>query len=344
MELLGYVDDLETEDCSVGTSRSLKLIMSPACNYVGLLDSGARLQLFNLEQSPNWTLQKMELLSMDTDGRSDDASVTTCWQGDSQPKFSYFEVASVSDSKIGTGSQFESLSGVREACWWSENALALLKNDGLFVIASVPDLRTVSRFCCGFLSDKICINYASQRCIFVLESISEEPGQQTMRSGSFVDLKRSGWRLVTMQEYTVIQLFKILLESADFNFALDLAERYKLEKDTVYKRQWLLSDWGLEAVKRTLFKIEDRSWVLKECLERVCPTMEAMHVLLRHGLDIVDLCVGSGHLRYAAQDAAIGYFCLSRLRLLQYSDRLETYLGLSLDRLVKLGHLMFWIR
>eukprot|EP00250_Pteridium_aquilinum_P020730 c24921_g1_i2 orf=108-4601(+) len=333
VELLGYVDDLERDDPSLGVHVSkvafnppLKLIMSPACNYIGFLDAGGRLQLV---EASNGTLQKMKCLGREHAGRVEDGKMMTSGQVAPQSKFSYFEVASVSDNRLSKGSQLESLYGVRGACWWSENALVLMKESGVLVIASVPDLRAVSEFCSGILCDEMFITYGLQKCIYVLESISEEPGQVSMRSGS---VGRSGWRLVKMQEYTVTQLFKTLLENAEFDSALDLAERYKLEKDSVYKRQWLLSDWGLEAVQQILRRIQDRLWVLKECLERVCPTMEAMNGLLRHGLDLIDLCVGSGHLKQASQDAAIGQLCLSRLRLLQYKDRLETYLGLSMDR------------
>lgn len=70
---------------------------------------------------------------MDNDGRSNDESVPTNYQAGSQSKFLYFEVATVYyDSKTVSGSHFESLRGATEACWWSENALALIKKDGTF--------------------------------------------------------------------------------------------------------------------------------------------------------------------------------------------------------------------
>lgn len=356
VELLGYVDDLERDNPpswmasgKVSCDPHLKLIMSPACHNIGLLDSGRRLQLVCLKQAPGWHLKKMRFPSRELAGRSVDMMLEgkeAHQQGAAKTtdsSFSCFEVVSElgSVSELGFGSQFESLSGIREACWWSEDALALMKEGGLFSIAYVPDLRMVSKFTVDFSCDKLLITHGIRRRIFVLESIQEElresdEGIQTMEKS-----KKSSWRLVSLQEHTVTELFKTLLEDAEFDFALFLAERYNLERESVYKGRWLRSDSGLEAVQEILPRIEDRIWVLKECLERICPSIEAMNGLLQHGLGLVDLCVGSGRLKHATQDALVGRFCLTRLRLLQYSDRLETFLGLSMGRYNSKDYIVF---
>ncbi|KAI5070390.1 hypothetical protein GOP47_0014733 [Adiantum capillus-veneris] len=329
VEPLGYVDDIQIESSlGVGSFKavsnvSMKLIMSPSCSYIGLLDAGTELHLVKVKQVPNGKLEKLNLHDGVKHGSRDEGRLQ-------ELKYPYFEVTS--DNGISKGTDYENPLGIEEACWWDDTTLFLLKADGVLVIASIPYLQTVSRFHSGILKGGMYMTYGSQRCIYVLETILDEEQQSTVRTGSVIEARRGGWRLLRMQEHTVLQLFKALLANSEFDFALDVANRYNLEVDTVYKSQWLCSDWNLKSVQQILSKVKDTTWVLSECLQRVCPSMEAMDGLLRHGLHLVDSVVGPKSLKHAAYDPAVGQLCLSRLRLLQFGDRLETYLGLSMDR------------
>ncbi|KAL2652320.1 hypothetical protein R1flu_020448 [Riccia fluitans] len=130
--------------------------------------------------------------------------------------------------------------------------------------------------------------------------------------------------------------FQNFIEEEDYKSALLLAERYGLDKDDVYKPQWSSSDYGEEAVSGVLSKIEDHMWIVKECKERIGPSYEAMNALLNCGLRVTELYVspegGVSSLDRGGGTDKSWWFRFKRLRLLQYKDRLETFIGISNGR------------
>ncbi|KAH7288226.1 hypothetical protein KP509_31G017900 [Ceratopteris richardii] len=334
-DFLGQVNEIGRANplSNRNSSNLLKLIMSPSCCYIGLLDFERRLQLFEVNLCSDRKLEKLD----PTLEVADDIGESGVVRGGLKLNFPYFEVMHDNESRKGT--DFDSLQDIEDVCWWDDNTLFLIKPGGLLVTASVPDRHVFSKFCSGIVYDRtlcnsMCMDFGQQRCIFMLESILDKPQVQNEIIESTVEPRRLGWRFLRMQEYTVSQLYNKLLEDAEFDFALHLADKYKLDINSIYKTQWLLSDMSLEAVQQVLPKITDRIWVLKECLGKVTPSMEAMQALLRHGLALVDSAVDPLHLEQAWEDPIIRQFCFIRLRLLQYSDRLETYLGLSMGRYI----------
>ncbi|KAL3677465.1 hypothetical protein R1sor_027413 [Riccia sorocarpa] len=130
--------------------------------------------------------------------------------------------------------------------------------------------------------------------------------------------------------------FQNCIEEEDYKSALLLAEKYGLDKDDVYKPQWSSSDYGEEAVRGVLSNIEDHMWVVKECKERISPSYEAMNALLNCGLRVTEPYVspegGKSFRNEGGESDKSWWFRCKRLRLLQYKDRLETFIGISNGR------------
>ena len=308
--------------------------MSPSCHYVGLIESQARLRLVCLQQAQGWALQEMQLTKknghhiVDTMIETKDVLKKSVGKKEDS-NFSYFEVASEFISKEGF--MLESLQ-VKGAFWWSNNAIFLLNEEGSLFMVSLPELQISSKFVGGFSCDELQIVHGKRRCIFLLDNMRYETSTLNEVPQTSQKSESAGWRLLSLREHTVPELFEELLQNGKFDFALSLAGTYDLEKEKVYKMRWLCSSYELKDIEENLPKIQDTKWLLKECLQRICPSMEAMNGLLQHGLHVLDLLLGSHSFKHAIQDSWIGELCLKRIRILQYSDRLETYLGLSMGR------------
>lgn len=74
------------------------------------------------------------------------------------------------------------------------------------------------------------------------------------------------------------------VEAGDYGPAEKLAEKFGLDTDDVFKPQWLASDFGTEAVRDVLSRVEDAEWVVAECEKRVCPSFDSMSASLSSGL------------------------------------------------------------
>jgi hypothetical protein len=199
-------------------------------------------------------------------------------------------------------------------------------------MASVPQLQLLTKYVGGFACDELQIVQGKRRCIFLLDNIQCETSAFNSVAQTSHKFESGSWRLLSLQEYTVPELFEELLQDGKFNFALSLAATYDLEKEKVYKRRWLCSNYELEDIEENLPKIQDTKWLLGECLQKICPSMEAMNSLLQHGLHILDLLLRHDSFKGTVQDSWSRELCLKRIQILQYNDRLETYIGLSMGR------------
>ncbi|KAG6557446.1 hypothetical protein Mapa_000718 [Marchantia paleacea] len=138
--------------------------------------------------------------------------------------------------------------------------------------------------------------------------------------------------------------FQKFIEEEDYKSALLLAKKYGLEKDDVYKPQWNCSDYGEEAICGVLSKVEDQMWVVKECKERICPSYDSMNALLNCGLRVTEPFVhpesGLSCPNGDGSDKS-WWFRFKRLRLLQYKDRLETFIGINNGRYSQKEYMIF---
>jgi hypothetical protein len=79
-----------------------------------------------------------------------------------------------------------------------------------------------------------------------------------------------------------------------------------------------------------LSKIKDHSFVISECVDKVGPTEDAVKALLSYGLHVTDqFCFSESKSDKGSQ---IWDFRIARLQLLQFRDRLETYMGINMGR------------
>ena len=140
------------------------------------------------------------------------------------------------------------------------------------------------------------------------------------------------WRLISFTEKTIPEMYKILVENCQYQEALDFADSHGLDRDEVFKSRWLNSEKGPSDVSMILSKIKDKAFVLSECSDRIGPTEDSMKALLGHGLHLTNHYVFSES--EDQESKHLWEFRMARLRLLQFSERLDTYLGISMGRYV----------
>ncbi|XP_061478724.1 NBAS subunit of NRZ tethering complex isoform X2 [Rhineura floridana] len=97
------------------------------------------------------------------------------------------------------------------------------------------------------------------------------------------------YRLVNLRSTTPEELYQRKIDNEEYGEALSLAQTYDLDSDLVYQRQWRKSAVSIASIQDYLSKINKRSWVLHECLERVPENVDAAKELLQYGLKGTDL-------------------------------------------------------
>ncbi|MBA0588317.1 hypothetical protein Gorai_001429, partial [Gossypium raimondii] len=231
--------------------------------------------------------------------------------------------------------------------WWSDHVLTLAKQSGFVAmldivsglklienepVYSMPVLERVQKF---------------EGHIFLLEGFSSEDrfdssnsnrrtddlhhGEQTPEDRSNQpDISRMRWNLVSLSERSVPEMYKILIGNSKHQAALEFSDRYQLDRDEVLKSQWLCSNQGIKDLNTFLSNIKDKVFVLSECVDKVGPSEEAVKALLAYGLQLTNFY------KFSEQNnqkfGEIWDFRLARLQLLQFSDRLETFLGINMGR------------
>ncbi|PPR94110.1 hypothetical protein GOBAR_AA26566 [Gossypium barbadense] len=231
--------------------------------------------------------------------------------------------------------------------WWSDHVLTLAKQSGFVAmldivsglklienepVYSMPVLERVQKF---------------EGNIFLLEGFSSEDrfdssnsnrrtdnlhhGEQTPEDRSNQpDISRMRWNLVSLSERSVPEMYKILIGNSKHQAALEFSDRYQLDGDEVLKSQWLCSNQGINDLNTFLSNIKDKAFVLSECVDKVGPSEEAVKALLAYGLQLTNFY------KFSEQNnqkfGEIWDFRLARLQLLQFSDRLETFLGINMGR------------
>ncbi|KDP42146.1 hypothetical protein JCGZ_03013 [Jatropha curcas] len=174
--------------------------------------------------------------------------------------------------------------------------------------------------------------------IFVVESKSSEERKSLSdnigesRGSHHVEqiIEDTCWRLISISERSVPEMYSILISNHKYQEALDFANHHGLDRDEVLKSQWLHSCQGINEINVLLSKIKDHGFVLSECINKVGQTEDAVKALLAYGLNATD------QYRFSEsednQRSQIWDFRLARLQLLQFRDRLETFLGINMGR------------
>lgn len=293
-----------------------KVIISPKGSYVSTLDLTGRMNIFSLKCEP----YSLSFISFDKRNGS---------------------------QMVGLESEArELLSDIVDISWWSDHIAIIAKKSGVVTMFDVcggmkalendlllhaPVLGRVM-FCEGYtfvLEDGLSKGrhpVLSQRKESVetwniVEGTSENHGYQSS--------DKCCWSLMSFVERSTSEIYNILINSQQYQDALDFADYHGLEKDEIFKSQWLHSDQGIYEIKTCLPNIKDQMFVLSECVNKG-PTEDAVRALLSYGLFITD------QYRFLDleddQNSSVWNFRKMRLKLLQSRDRLETFLGINMGR------------
>ncbi|GMJ00509.1 MAG2-interacting protein 2 [Hibiscus trionum] len=294
-----------------------KVLISPQGNYIAALDMNGCLHIFKLDK--------------------ESCLVTN---------FAFkVRTSHVTDKWINECS--ENLADIVDFTWWSDHILTLAKRNGFVTMLDIlsglklienepvysqPVLERVRQF---------------EGYFFVLESLSSEDGfdlsnsnritndlhqpEETYEDGSNrSDISKLRWSLISFSERSVPEMYKILIDNSEHQAALDFADRHGLDRDEVLKSQWLGSDQGTNDINAFLSNIKDKSFVLSECVNKVGASEEIAKALLAYGLEITNGYKFSESNNQESDE--IWDFRMSRLQLLYFRDRLETFLGINMGR------------
>ncbi|XXG59701.1 hypothetical protein AAC387_Pa04g1737 [Persea americana] len=293
-----------------------KVAISPLGKYVAALDLTGSLDIFNVDS---------ELYSL-----SIFASGKKC---DSQR---------ADNLLLGRG---EFLNDIVDFTWWSDHVLVIAKRSGLVTmfdilggmkclendrVFSMPILERV-RQCqgCVFLLDSAT---SDGRNLPVTSDGREGMGVQDMGRATWdqLDVSRLHWNLLSFSERSASEMYTILIKNQEYQAAMEFARHHGLDRDEVFKSQWLHSIQGTDEINMLLSNIEDKKFVLSECVHKIGPTEDAMRALLSFGLRITD------QYRFSESDddgcSLIWHFRMVRLQLLQCRDKLETFVGINMGR------------
>ncbi|XP_021753504.1 MAG2-interacting protein 2-like [Chenopodium quinoa] len=288
-----------------GLVVSPKVLISPHGKFIGTLDLGARLNIFKLSVDSS-SLSLFTCGGTNNDFLEDIVDFT--WWSD--------HVCTIA-KKGGAMTMFDVISGKK-----------LLDNDPVF---SVPVLERTEFFSGKvFVLDIPLLKETLNSADHMEISYIHDMDQCTEGNLNQVETSRLSWRLLSFSKKSVPEMYDVLINSHSYHSALDFADRYKLDKDQVFKSQWLHSAQGSDEVQMLLSNVKDEAFVLRECVERVGHTEDALRALLAYGLNLTnrykfsepesDLCEHVWDSR------------LTRLQLLQFKDRLETFLGINMGR------------
>ncbi|RAL51486.1 hypothetical protein DM860_010988 [Cuscuta australis] len=230
--------------------------------------------------------------------------------------------------------------------WWSDNIITLAERSRMITMfdmyAGVNLLRTDIKYSLPLLERPQ--NLSGK--LFLLESksptgsysASHEIGARnvnhiewdTVDADSQSNWAKMEWNLVSFSERSVLEMYTVLIAQHEYEAALRFADNHCLDKDEALKSQWLHSSHGRNAIKTSLATIKDKKFVLNECVDRFGPTEDAVRDLLDHGFLLTDSYRFSNS--EGIEQNEIWDFRLTRLRLLQLKDKLETFLGINMGR------------
>ena len=194
-----------------------------------------------------------------------------------------------------------SLDDIINFAWWSKGRVVVAKSNGIVNLIEIPRANNLLEDSPRFSSPVLVRNPSSQGHVFVLENVfphyqSEESSgslhqvsSENVEDGAKIyrsKLKNrgSGWKLLSLLEQSVPEMYRFLIDGQKYDAALHFAMKHGLDKDEVLKSQWLLSDYGREAVQFFLSSIRDRSWVLSECMDKIGSTVDSVHAILSYGI------------------------------------------------------------
>lgn len=294
-----------------------KVLISPEGTFVATLDLTGSLQIFKLDKE-KFTFSRFVWEERDDSPVPDNLS------------------------KGGR----EILLDTMDFTWWSDHIITIVNRSGVVMLIDILDGSKVQE------DDPACF-------MPVLEKVPKSKGHQFLLASSSSQEKYNpsdvgvtdelhqmewiiedsfnqfhfsslDWCLISFSEKSISEMYSMLISKKRFLDALKFADSHGLDKDEVLKSQWLNSSQGFNEINMFLSNIKGRDFILSECINRIGPTEDAVKALLAYGLRITD------QYRFSEVDyhngSQVWDIRLARLRLLQFRDRLETYLGINMGR------------
>ncbi|XP_027353280.1 MAG2-interacting protein 2 isoform X1 [Abrus precatorius] len=291
-----------------------KVLISPQATFIATLDLTGSLHIFKLDIE-GFTLSQIAL------GERDDSQT--------------FDNLSNGGSKA-----------FLDFTWWCDHILAIIDRNGVVMFVDILTGSKVPEEDPAYFLPVLERAQRYKGRVFLLVSLSSKERYNPSDFGSMEELHQTEWiiedrlnqfhlsrllwHLVSFAEKSVPEMYGILISKKRYEDALDFADSHGLDKDEVLKSQWLNSSQGVNEINMFLSNIKDRDFVLSECVDRIGPTEDAVKALLAYGLRITD------HHRFSEVDddnsSQVWDIRLARLQILQFRDRLETYLGINMGR------------
>ncbi|CAM8900818.1 unnamed protein product [Rhodiola kirilowii] len=242
-------------------------------------------------------------------------------------------------------------SDVADFTWWSDRIVTIADRNGRM---SMVDILNSCEVMCNsrVYSLPVMERVSIGGQIFMLETTvcEEKSGSLCHRDGndyntdlSYTELSSRRefakmWSLISFSERSIAEMYNLLIVKQDYQTAVDLADRHGLDKDDIFKAQWSHSEQKIKDVTKYLFKVKDQAFVLSECLDQVGATEDAERALLSRGIQITE------QYRFSEIDQdseQVWDLRIKRIQLLQYKDKLETYLGINMGRFSALEYKNF---
>jgi hypothetical protein len=242
---------------------------------------------------------------------------------------------------------------VSDVEWWNDTALVLSRRNGTVTAnelsKGLPNMGTGALGSFHFMPCLTSATSADEGGMFVLEcrrrfalhDAGEVPGGADVTPSSeawYVRFLPGGMavterakgesyvrrlRLVSIFQSTAERLLQRRIEKKEYLAALELARAYGLSTDVVYKSQWMLSDVTPDSIRALLPKIEDRAWVLEQCVVRIPATVSGAKALLGYGLQV---CVaGLEDASPMDDEHTAGMYGPGKDLFERYLDRLEVF-------------------
>ncbi|EPS68666.1 hypothetical protein M569_06101, partial [Genlisea aurea] len=243
------------------------------------------------------------------------------------------------------------LHNIVDFTWWTDDVLVLAKRNGTISMIDFLNGEVVSNedlACSMPLLERV---YQFPGHIFILENtVSDDRCRSleqmdlndltTLKTSNQFDISNMQWSLLSVFERSPLEIYNSLIASHQYEAALEFAEHHGLDKEDVWKSQWVSSDKGVHHVVNVLPKIKDIEFILSECVSSVGPTEEAMRSLLSFGLQLTNSYIFS---EPDDENGQIWNYRITRLKLLQFGDMLETFLGINMGsyQILSIGLIFF---
>lgn len=160
------------------------------------------------------------------------------------------------------------------AAWWSRNALAVATREGNLTVRTVP-------------GDENVLGDEPESFDSIVDLVSEPKVIDGVERGRLLLLERpnkGGWRLISINERTALEMLHSRMDAEEWGVALTLARQHGLDTDEIYKTRWVRSRVTTEGLTDWLARIGDRAWVAVHCLTAYAETYEIQRHVLVYGL------------------------------------------------------------